>query len=117
MMLSSILPLCYESFVTSKGLGALCFINIISGFISFCVDGVRSVLSDTHFVSCYNRMFWFLMNMVKFGNSYPFHKTAENIRITHVFSCINIRRVPRKLFGHEAVRLSVQTSSEGTGKC
>ena len=27
-----------------------------------------------------------------------------NIGITHVFSCINICRVPRKLFEHEAVR-------------
>ena len=32
------------------------------------------------------------------------------------FSCINICRVPRKLFEHEAVRPSVQTSSEGPGK-
>ena len=30
-----------------------------------------------------------------------------NIGITHVFSCINICRVPRKLFEHEAVRPSV----------
>ena len=40
-----------------------------------------------------------------------------NIGIAHVFSCIDIRRVPRKLFEHEAVRPSVQTSSEGPGKC
>ena len=40
-----------------------------------------------------------------------------NIEITHVFSCINICRVPRKLFEHETVRQSVQTSSEGPGKC
>ena len=40
-----------------------------------------------------------------------------NIGITHVFSCINICRVPRKLFEHEAVRPSVQTSPEGPGKC
>ena len=39
-----------------------------------------------------------------------------NIGITHVFSCINICRVPRKLFEHKAVRPSVQTSSEGPGK-
>ena len=41
----------------------------------------------------------------------------QNIETIHVFSCINICRVPRKLFEHEAVRLSVQTSSEGPGKC
>ena len=40
-----------------------------------------------------------------------------NIGITHVFSCINICRIPRKLFEHEAVRPSVQISSEGPGKC
>ena len=40
-----------------------------------------------------------------------------NIGITHVFSCIYICRVPRKLFEHKAVRLSVQTSSAGPGKC
>ena len=34
----------------------------------------------------------------------------ENIGITHGFSCINICRVPRKFFEHEAV---VQTSSQG----
>ena len=33
-----------------------------------------------------------------------------NIGITHVFSCINICQVPRKLFEHEDVRPSVQTS-------
>ena len=31
-----------------------------------------------------------------------------NIGITHVFSCINICRVPRMLFEHEAERPSVQ---------
>ena len=31
-----------------------------------------------------------------------------NIGITHVFSCINICRVPRMLFEHEADRPSVQ---------
>ena len=32
----------------------------------------------------------------------------KNIGITHVFSCINICRVPRMLFEHEADRPSVQ---------
>ena len=41
----------------------------------------------------------------------------RNIGITHVFSCINPCRIRRKLFEHEAVRTSVQTSSEGPGKC
>ena len=41
----------------------------------------------------------------------------KNIGITHVFPCINICRVPRMLFEHEADRPSVQTSSEGPGKC
>ena len=35
-------------------------------------------------------------------------KIASNIGITHVFSCINICRVPRMLFEHEADRPSVQ---------
>ena len=42
---------------------------------------------------------------------------CNNIGIVYVFSCINIWRVPRKLFEQEAARPSVQTSSEGTGKC
>ena len=46
-----------------------------------------------------------------------FYKHFNNIGITHVFSCINICRVPRMLFEHEADRPSVQTSSEGPGKC
>ena len=33
---------------------------------------------------------------------------AKNIGITHVFSCINICRVPRMLFEHEADRPTVQ---------
>ena len=40
-----------------------------------------------------------------------------NIGITHVISCINICRIPRKLFEHKAVRLSVLASSEGPDKC
>ena len=32
-----------------------------------------------------------------------YKKNNCNIGITHVFSCINICRVPRKLFEHEAV--------------
>ena len=40
-----------------------------------------------------------------------------NIGIMHISSCINICWVLRKLFKHEAVRPSVQTSTEGPGKC
>ena len=47
----------------------------------------------------------------------PNEQLVNNIGITHGFSCINICRVPRKLFEHEAARPSVQTSSEGPGKC
>ena len=39
------------------------------------------------------------------------------IGIAHVFSCINVYPVSRKLFEHEAVRPIVQTSSKGPGKC
>ena len=39
------------------------------------------------------------------------------IEIIHVVSCINMCRVPRKLFEHETTRPNVQTSSEGPGKC
>ena len=35
-----------------------------------------------------------------------------NIGTRHFFSCINICRVPRKLFEHEAARSSAQTSPE-----
>ena len=41
---------------------APCLIMLIVGilyFISFCVDGVGSVLNDTHFVSCYDRSYMF----------------------------------------------------------
>ena len=38
-----------------------------------------------------------------------------NIGITHVISCINTCRVRSQLFEHEAVRPSIQTSSEGPG--
>ena len=41
----------------------------------------------------------------------------SNIGITHGFSYINICRVPREMFEHEAARPSVQISSEGPGKC
>ena len=37
-----------------------------------------------------------------------FYVCTINIGITHVFSCINICRVPRMLFEHEADRPSVQ---------
>ena len=39
------------------------------------------------------------------------------IGITHVFSCINICGVQRKVFEHKADRPSAQTSPEGPGKC
>ena len=47
----------------------------------------------------------------------PLAGPESNIGITHVFSCINICRDTRKLFEHEAARLSVQILSEGPGKC
>ena len=40
----------------------------------------------------------------------------KNIGITHVFSCINICRVLKKLFEHKADMSSAQTSPEGSGK-
>ena len=42
-----------------------------------------------------------------FLNAY-INRHAHTIGITHVFSCINICRVPRMLFEHEADRPSVQ---------
>ena len=51
------------------------------------------------------------------GNLEETEVSSFIIGITHVFSCINICRVPRMLFEHEADRPSVQTSSEGPGKC
>ena len=38
----------------------------------------------------------------------PPEKLLDNIGITHVFSCINICRIPRMLFEHEADRPRVQ---------
>ena len=43
--------------------------------------------------------------------------TMMSVGITHGFSCINICRVPRKLFEHKAARPSLQISSKGPGKC
>ena len=40
-------------------------------------------------------------------------KFTVNIGITHAFSRINICRVPRKVFDHEADRPSAQISPEG----
>ena len=40
-----------------------------------------------------------------------------NIGITHVFSCINICRVPRKAFEHKTDKPSAQISPEGPSKC
>ena len=55
---------------------------------------------------------------VLFATSYIHTREVNStIGITHVFSCINICRVPRKLFEHEAFRPSFQTLSEGPGKC
>ena len=45
------------------------------------------------------------------------YKLKKIIGITHVFSRINICRVPRMLFEHEVDRPSNQKSSEGPGKC
>ena len=39
------------------------------------------------------------------------------IGIKHVFSCINICQVPRKLFEQETDRPGGQISSVGPGKC
>ena len=60
----------------------------------------------------YNSQFW--LENAKLLPSFMHH---YNIEITHVFSCINICGVPRMLFEHKADRPSVQTSSEGPGKC
>ena len=53
------------------------------------------------------------------GHYWPASEIHLNIGITHVFSYINICRVPMMLFEHEAAadRPSVQTTSEGSGKC
>ena len=47
---------------------------------------------------------WILRLQTASRNECP----CKNIGITHVFSCINICRVPRMLFEHEADRPSVQ---------
>ena len=59
-------------------------------------------------------------NTLQYSLEMPWQGTSDeyyNIGITHGFSCINICRVPRKLFEHEVARPSVQISSEGLGKC
>ena len=59
----------------------------------------------------------------RFCYKYVFAKSEKSdlwfiiIGITHVSSCINTCWVPRKLFEHEANRLSSQTCAEGGGKC
>ena len=53
-------------------------------FISFCVDGMRSVLNDTHFI-CYDiwhnyiQWFRFLMNMDDLEISDTFFKLIPNV--------------------------------------
>ena len=73
-------------------------------------------ISNFKIYSWYARKFCILFN---FGRLRIFVVLGTNYQngITHVFSCINICLVPRKLFEHEANRLSVQTSSEVPGKC
>ena len=41
----------------------------------------------------------------------------RNVGIIHVFACIKICRVSRKLFELEAARPRVQTSSKRPGEC
>ena len=55
-----------------------------------------------------------LVSAVNHGGQAGYAHTKMIIGITHVFSCINICRVPRKLFEHEAVRPSAQTFVRGT---
>ena len=78
------------------------------------------VVRMPHFVSQIdgsNRPLKQIFNNYKIKSSRFCLKIYYIIGITHVFSCINICQVPRKLFEHEAFRPSVQTSSEGPGKC
>ena len=51
---------------------------------------------------------WIFVHLTMGVNSYTNRYLCKNIGITHVFSCINICRVPRMLFEHEADRPSVQ---------
>ena len=60
-------------------------------------------LSHKHFIAFLNQCNEFKIQYIEYRE--------------HVSSCINICPVPRKLFEHEAARPSVQTSSEGPGKC
>ena len=62
-------------------------------------------------------LFAFICKMMQTSKANASLSGCSNIGITHVFSCINICRVPRMLFEIEADRPSVQTSSEGPGKC
>ena len=48
------------------------------------------------------------MNSYTMRHGEILYMQLNNIGITHVFSCINICRVPRMLFEHEADRPSVQ---------
>ena len=48
------------------------------------------------------------MCMLSNGAYHVAAQFSTNIGITHVFSCINICRVPRMLFEHEADRPSFQ---------
>ena len=101
------LQICFKNIHNQKSL----FLNSIGVLNSLDPDQSCLGLNCLHL--CYqHRLFHdFLFYLV---NNFLF---STNIGITHVFSCINICRVPRKLFEHEAVRPSVQTSSESPGKC
>ena len=78
----------------------------------------QSILHANIGLSCLMRVRYNDLTLIGIDLLYPVNaQHRNNIGITHGFSCINICRVPWKLFEHEAARPSVQISSEGPGKC
>ena len=68
------------------------------------------VINDVKLFPTDAQMFYFITQMFDFiqPDIVLQKQVHKNIGITHVFSCINICRVPRKLFEREADRPSVQ---------
>ena len=64
-----------------------------------------------------NLQFFSLLFSRLIGLSNVSYNSEINIGVTHVFSCINICWVLRKLFEHMADRPSAQSFPEGPGKC
>ena len=75
------------------------------------------IILDVEFATVYRRIYCSKNITLSNQTSHCICKCILEYRDHTCFPCINICRVPRMLFEHEGDRPSVQTSSEGPGKC